>query len=126
MKLIFRLIGFVVVIVILVMAVLCYLDSKGLLNGKLERLISVLRRLGKEAWAEIMLFLSDSGIANDAADLLEQGAEYFREGVTPHATERPGSNAFPEGYLTPTPILTTPEPTPTMQPTITPNIVTFS
>ena len=47
MKLIFRLIGFVVVIVILVMAVLCYLDSKGLLNGKLERLISVLRRLGK-------------------------------------------------------------------------------
>ena len=73
-----------------------------------------------------MLFLSDSGIANDAADLLEQGAEYFREGVTPHATEQPGSNAFPEGYLTPTPILTTPEPTPTMEPTITPNIVTFS
>ena len=106
MKLIFRLIGFVVVIVILVMAVLCYLDSKGLLSGKLERLVSVLRRLGKEAWDELMLFLSDSGIANDAANLLEQGAEYFREGVTPHVTEKPGSNALPEGYLTPTPVPT--------------------
>ncbi len=103
MKLIFRLIGIVVVIIILVMAVLCYLDTKGLLSGKLERLISVLRRLGKEAWDEIMLFLSDSGIAGDAASLLEQGAEYFREGVTPHVTDKPGGNALPEGYLTPTP-----------------------
>lgn len=120
MKFIFRLIGFLVVVIILLMAVLCYLDAKGLLNGKLERLISVLRRLGKEAWAEIMLFMSDSGIAEDAANLLDQGASYLRDGVTPHPTDKPGANALPEGYYSPTPALETPLPTITPMPTITP------
>ena len=117
MKLIFRLIGFVVVLLILMMAVLCYLDTKDLLTGRLERLISVLRRLGKEAWDEIMLFMSDSGIAEDAANLLDQGADYLREGVTPHQMDKPGSNALPEGYLTPTPV---PTATPTAISTISP------
>ena len=45
MKLIFRLIGVLVVLIILVMAVLFYLDTKDLLSGKLGRLIGVLRRV---------------------------------------------------------------------------------
>lgn len=98
LKFIFRLIGIIVVLMIFVMAVLCYLDTKDLLSGKLERLISVLRRLGKEAWVEIRLFMEDSGIAEDAAGLLDEGADYLRQSVEPHATEKPGSNPY-----TPTP-----------------------
>ena len=98
MKFICRLIGMLVVLLILLSAVLCYLDSKDLLTGKLDRLVSTLRILGREAWSEIRLFMGESGIAEDAASILDQGAEYFRGTVSPHATERPGSNAFPDGY----------------------------
>lgn len=94
MKFVFRLIGVLVVLLILLMAVLTYLDSKDLLSGKLEHLISNLRILGKQAWQEILIFMQDSGIAEDAAGLLDQGAEYLRDTVEPHATSKPGSEAF--------------------------------
>ena len=106
MKFIFRLIGVIVVLLILLMAVLTYLDSKDLLSGKLERLISSLRVLGKQAWQEILYFMQDSGIAEDAAGLLDQGADFLRESVEPHTTSKPGT----EGAATPTP---QPTPTPT-------------
>ncbi|MBA4347825.1 MAG: hypothetical protein C0413_03120 [Clostridiales bacterium] len=94
MKFIFRLIGVLVVLLILLMAVLTYLDSKDLLSGKLERLISNLRVLAKQAWQEILFFMQDSGIAEDAAGLLDQGANYLRDTVEPHNTSKPGSEAF--------------------------------
>ena len=102
MKFIFQLIGILVVLLVLVMAVLFYLESKDLLSGKLEHLISTLRVLGKEAWVEIRLFMDDSGIAEDAAGLLDQGAEYLRENVEPHSTSQPGADVL----LTPTPVPT--------------------
>lgn len=104
MKFIFRLIGILVVLLILLMAVLTYLDSKDLLSGKLEHLISTLRVLGKEAWVEIRLFMDDSGIAEDAAGLLDQGAEYLRENVEPHSTSQPGADALPTLTPEPTPV----------------------
>lgn len=94
MKFIFRLIGILVVLLILLMAVLTYLDSKDLLSGKLERLIGNLRVLGRQAWQEILYFMQDSGIAEDAAGLLDQGANYLRDTVEPHVTSQPGSDAF--------------------------------
>ncbi len=94
MKFIFRLIGILVVLLILLMAVLTYLDSKDLLSGKLGRLISNLRVLGRQAWQEVLLFMQDSGIAEDAAGLLDQGANYLRDPVEPHETSKPGSEAF--------------------------------
>lgn len=102
MKFVFRLIGVLVVLLILLMAVLTYLDSKDLLSGKLEHLVGTLRVLGKEAWQEILAFMQDSGIAEDAAGLLDQGAEYLRDSIDPHETAKPGSEAF----VTPTPALT--------------------
>ncbi len=104
MKFIFQLIGVLVVLLILVMAVLFYLGGKGLLSGKLDQLINSLRVLGKQAWVEIRYFMDDSGIAEDAAGLLDQGADFLRESVEPHITSKPGT----EGAVTPTP-----EPTPT-------------
>ncbi|MDO4572521.1 MAG: hypothetical protein Q4C13_04065 [Clostridia bacterium] len=104
LKFLFRLIGIIVVLMILIMAVLFYLDSKDLLSGKLGRLIGVLRRLGNEAWAEIRLFMSDTGIAEDAAGLLDQGAAYLRDAVEPHETDKPGSHPFsPSPAPSPTP-----------------------
>ena len=94
MKFIFRLIGVIVVLLILLLAVLTYLDSKDLLSGKLERLIGSLRILGKQAWSEILLFMQDSGIAEDAAGLLDDGANYLRDTVEPHETSKPGADAF--------------------------------
>ena len=94
MKFIFRLIGILLVLLILLMAVLTYLDTKDLLSGKLERLIGNLRVLGKQAWQEILLFMQDSGIAEDAAGLLDQGADYLRDTVEPHETSKPGTEAF--------------------------------
>ena len=104
MKFVFRLIGILVVLLVLLMAVLTYLDSKDLLSGKLERLISTLRVLGKEAWVEIRLFMDDSGIAEDAAGLLDQGADYLRENVDPHATSQPGADALATATPEPTPV----------------------
>ncbi len=103
MKFIFRLIGILVVLLILMMAVLSYLDSKDLLSGKLDNYVSSLRVLGKAAWQETLVFMQDSGIAEDAAGLLDQGADYLRDTVEPHETSQPGTDAF----VTPTP-----EPTP--------------
>ena len=50
--------------------------------------------------------MDDTGIAEDAAGLLDQGAEFLRESVEPHTTSKPGT----EGAVTPTP---EPSPTPT-------------
>ena len=94
MKFIFRLIGILVVLLILLMAVLTYLDSKDLLSGKLDTLVSKLRVLGNEAWQEILVFMQDSGIAEDAAGILDQGANYLRDTVEPHETSKPGEDAF--------------------------------
>ena len=94
MKFIFRLIGILVVLLILLMAVLTYLDSKDLLSGKLDTLVSKLRVLGKEAWQEILVFMQDSGIAEDAAGILDQGADYLRDTVEPRETSKPGVDAF--------------------------------
>lgn len=105
MKFIFRLIGIVVVLVVLIMAVLFYLDSKELLSGKLGRLIGVLRRLGSEAWLEIRFFISDTGIAEDAAGLLDQGADFLRDSLEPHITSKPGADALLTPAPTPTPLL---------------------
>ncbi len=102
LKFIFRLIGVLVVLIILLMAVLSYMDSKDLLSGKLERYISSMRVLCKAAWSETIIFMQDSGIAEDAAGLLDQGAEYLRESIEPHETSQPGSDAF----STPTPEVT--------------------
>lgn len=106
MKFIFQLIGILVVLLLLVMAVLFYLESKDLLSGKLEQLIGTLRLLSQQAWAEIRYFMDDSGIAEDAAGLLDQGANFLRESVDPHATGKPGADVF------------TPSPVPTVTPVV--------
>lgn len=96
LKPIFQLIGFLVVILILVFAVLFYLDSKDLLSGELADFIGSLRALFDQVKAVVTLFVNESGIANDAADLLDEGADRLR-GTTPApgVTVTPGQAAQP-------------------------------
>ncbi|MEN6595496.1 MAG: hypothetical protein ABFC31_11190 [Clostridiaceae bacterium] len=108
MKFIFQLIGVLVVVLILVMAVLFYLGGKGLLSGKLDELINSLKSLSQQAWVEIRYFMDNAGITEDAAGLLDQGAEFLRESVEPHTTSKPGTDAV----VTPTP-----------EPTVTPIVI---
>lgn len=106
MKVIFQLIGFLVVILLLLTAVLFYLDSKGLLSGDLGSLIHALHQLYLEARDVTLAFLQRSGIADDAADLLDEGADRLR-GQT--ATDSPTiiEMATPEFVNTPLPETTT-------------------
>ena len=87
MKLIFQLIGFLVVIVVLLTAVLFYLDSKDLLSGDLAVVTRTVHTLFTQTKTVLLSFLQNSGIADDAADLLDQGADMLRGGQQP--TEAP-------------------------------------
>ena len=96
LKPIFQLIGFLVVILILLLAVLFYLDGKDLLSGELADFIGSLRALFDQVKAVVTSFVNESGIANDAADLLDEGADKLR-GKTP----APGTTATPEQTVPP-------------------------
>lgn len=82
LKPVFQLIGLVVVIAILLLAVLFYLDGKGLLTGELADFIGSLRALFEQIKSVVTSFVHESGIADDAADLLDEGADMLR-GATP-------------------------------------------
>ena len=82
MKYVFQLIGFIMVVLVLVTAVLCYLDSKDLLVGSLSDLISTVRECFARLRYSVLSFLQATGIADDAADLLDDGANYLREKQT--------------------------------------------
>ncbi len=138
MKFLLRLIGTVVVIVVLVTALLFYLDDKGLLFGKLGELVHTLRALGTQAWGAISSFSSDTGVKDDAAGLWNKGVSLFEKWVKPIPTSKPGVlDGTPT--LSPDPALWTSTPlhaptasptpeftfTPTPAPTYTPVIAVF-
>ena len=88
LKPVFQLIGLIVVILILLLAVLFYLDGKGLLTGELADFIGSLRALFEQIKSVDTSFVNESGIANDPADLLDEGADKLR-GETPQPSEAP-------------------------------------
>ena len=94
LKPVFQLIGLVVVIAILLLAVLFYLDGKGLLTGELADFIG----------SVVTSFVHESGIADDAADLLDEGADMLR-GATPSPAQdgAPAATNVPVAVATPAP-----------------------
>lgn len=101
MKFLYQIIGFVLVIVILLLAVLFYLDSKNLLAGDLGVLVRQLRVLGKEAWDAIFNFSKKAGLAEDAAAILESGADKLRGAAAPDETNGPGDPSAPAPTASP-------------------------
>ena len=97
MKLLFQLVGFAVILLILLSAVLFYMESQDLLEGDLAEFIRQMRSVWLSAKETILSFLHTSGIADDAADLLDQGADKLR------ATESPEPSAPPETPEAPVP-----------------------
>jgi len=102
LKSLFQLIGFLVVIVILLTAVLFYLDGKDLLSGELSDFIGSMRGLFEQIKLVVSSFVSESGIAEDAANLLDESADKLR-GVTPEPTIEPTMEPLQI-------VVTTPEP----------------
>ncbi|MGN0784873.1 MAG: hypothetical protein ACI4MR_04305 [Candidatus Aphodomorpha sp.] len=104
LKPIFQLIGFLVVILILLLAVLFYLDGKDLLSGELADFIGSLRALFDQIKAVVTSFVNESGIANDAADLLDEGADKLRGATpTPGAAATPAADGQPLEIVVATP-----------------------
>lgn len=95
LKPVFQLIGLIVVLLILLLAVLFYLDGKDLLSGELDDFIGSLRALFEQIKSVVTSFVNESGIANDAADLLDEGADKLR-GTTPDPNVTPEPDATPE------------------------------
>ena len=128
MKFLFQLIGLALVVLILLSSVLFYMESKNLLQGEFADYVHIMRELWLQAKAITMHFFQNSGIADDAADLLDQGANILR------GTESPDIAVT----ATPTPdqpgIIVTPTPVPTQivlpaltpQPTATPQMIIIS
>ena len=105
MKFIFRLIGILTVIIVLAAALLFYLDTKALLTGQIGALVRTLHILWQQAWTAIEAFGKESGITEDALDLLMQGVGKLEEAL--------GSGKKAEEIMpTPSPevILITPDP----------------
>ena len=67
LKPIFQLIGFLVVILILLLAVLFYLDGKDLLSGELADFIGSLRALFDQIKAVVTSFVNESVAASNPA-----------------------------------------------------------
>lgn len=98
MKYVFQVIGFAVVIVILVTAVLFYLDSKALLVGDLSDYITEMRQHVTRMRTITFAFVTGTGIADDAANLLQEGADRLRGDQAPAPT--PGNEIY---FATPEP-----------------------
>ena len=96
MKFLFQLIGFLVVILLLLCAILFYMDTKGLLSGDLAAVVHALHELYTQARDTIRSFLQNSGIADDAANLLDEGAERLRDATaTPDLAAAPTPTGAP-------------------------------
>ncbi|MBR0444795.1 MAG: hypothetical protein IJK14_05410 [Clostridia bacterium] len=78
MKLILQIIGFIVVVAILFGLVFFFLDSKSLLRGDFANYIHTMHDLWQQAVKSTISFMQSAGIANDAADLLDHGADMLR------------------------------------------------
>lgn len=106
LKPVLQFIGFAVVILIVLLAVLFYLDEKALLGSELSDFIGSLRVLLLQVKTVVTSFVSESGIADDAADLLSKGADKLRDS----GGEEPAPPA-PEPATEPIQIIvTTPQP----------------
>lgn len=78
MKFVLQLIGFICILVFLLTAVLFFLDSKDLLRGDLATYIKTMHSLWNQGCDATNAFFTSSGIKNDAANLLDEGANMLR------------------------------------------------
>ena len=126
MKYLFQLIGLAMVLLILLCSVLFYMESKALLQGDFALFIREIRTLWLQAKNTSLSFFQRSGIADDAANLLDHGADLLRSSESPSAAVSETPNQ-PGIIVTPTPQPAAPTqiilPALTPQPTATPQMI---
>ena len=114
MKIVFRIIGFLTVLLVLAAALLFYLDEKSLLSGQIGALVRTLHILWKQARIAIEAFGKESGITNDALDFLQQGVGKLNDLLGKRGSSAQDGSGIMPGAATPTPspviIYITPEP----------------
>ena len=105
MKHVFQVIGLIMVILVLITAVVFYLDSKSLLSGDFGAYIGEMRALFTRMRTITYAFFTGTGIADDAANLLSEGADKLR-GLTTSTPEPTYEIIFatPEPTATPAPV----------------------
>jgi len=126
MKYLFQLIGLAMVLLILLCSVLFYMESKALLQGDFALFIREIRTLWLQAKNTSLSFFQRSGIADDAANLLDHGADLLRSSESPSAAVSETPNQ-PGIIVTPTPQPAAPTqiilPALTPQPTANPQMI---
>lgn len=85
MKLVLQIIGFLLILLILLTVVLFFLDSKNLLRGDLAVYVNTMHGLWDQSADTTIQFFSNSGITDNAANLLSQGADKLRS-ISPAVT----------------------------------------
>lgn len=79
MKLLYQLIGFLLVFCILAFSILFFIESNtNWLTGDFGDFVRSMHILYEEVKETVLSFLQQSGIAKDAADLMSAGAEKLR------------------------------------------------
>jgi len=129
MKYLFQLIGLAMVLLILLCSVLFYMESKALLQGDFALFIREIRTLWLQAKNTSLSFFQRSGIADDAANLLDHGADLLRSSESPSAAVSETPNQ-PGIIVTPTPQPAAPTqiilPALTPQPTANPQMISIT
>ena len=87
MKFITRVIGFALIVVVIAFAALFFLESHNALgHSEFADFVRMMHIHYEEVKETVVTFFQTSGIAEDAADLMDKGAQKLREsgsGVTP-------------------------------------------
>ena len=109
MKFLCRLIGLIMIILVVTFTALFFLESHGWLGeGELTDFVRMMHIHYEEVKDTVVSFVQSSGIANEAADLMDKGAQKLRgEGTTspePLVTATPIPTQIVFSVVTPKPI----------------------
>ena len=89
MKLVYRIVGFVVVLAVVLFLLLSFLNSKGLLGEDLANLVNSLSNLGCQAANQVSDYVEESGIEEKATDLWQQGVDKILGSAAPSDAAQP-------------------------------------
>lgn len=88
MKYIYQLVGFLLIFCIIAFSVLFFIESNtNILTGDFGDFVRSMHILYEEVKETILSFMQESGIANNAADLMNAGADKLRGKTDPQEPE---------------------------------------
>jgi len=102
MKFITRVLGFLLIVVVAAFAALFFLESHNMLgNSELADFVRMMHIHYEEVKETTTNFFQNSGIAENAADLMDKGAQKLRESQGSSASQAPAATPVPAGKSSP-------------------------